>query len=149
MINVEIGIYPLRPEMASRIPTRATPGSVGWDIQADLKEDIRLEPGERVLIPTGIALEIPEGYEGQIRPRSGWAHRTGVTLLNSPGTIDSDYRGEIKILLINLGKEPVWIRDGDRIAQLVFAKVSSVCWRLCDGIRPTERGEGGFGHTGR
>jgi len=149
MPDVEIGIYPLKPDTASRIPTKATSGSAGWDLQAHLEAAVCLEPGERVLIPTGIALEIPEGYEGQIRPRSGWAHHTGVTLLNSPGTIDSDYRGEIKILLINLGPSPVWIQDGDRIAQLVIAKVPSVRWSLRDKIHPTSRGKGGFGHTGR
>ena len=149
MSDVEIGVYPLTPAAGSRIPSRATRGAAGWDIKADLKEDVCLEPGERMLIPTGIALEIPEGYEGQIRPRSGWAQRTGVTLLNSPGTIDSDYRGEVKILLINLGKEPVWIRDGDRIAQLVFAEISPVRLALREEMSPTKRGEGGFGHTGR
>jgi len=147
--EIEIGFHPLTPRAESRLPERATEGAAGWDIRALLTKALRIEPGERVLIPTGFALTIPRGYEAQLRPRSGWALRTGVTLLNSPGTIDSDYRGEIKILLINLGNEAVWVRDGDRIAQLVIGKVQPVTFVKKEAVIPTSRGEGGFGHTGR
>ena len=146
---MEIGFYPLTAAVESRLPAKATEGAAGWDVQAFLHEDICLKPGQRALIPTGFVLAIPEGLEAQLRPRSGWAWRTGVTLLNSPGTIDSDYRGEVKILLINLGHEEVWIRDGDRIAQIVFSRVLPVEFVVLKGIDQTPRGTGGFGHSGR
>ncbi len=149
MEEIEIGFHPLTPKALSRLPKRATEGAAGWDVQAMLDETICLEPGQRTLIPTGFAMSLPEGYEAQVRPRSGWAYRTGVTLLNTPGTIDSDYRGEVKVLLVNLGDEPVWIRDGDRIAQLVIGKVLPVKFVMKEKIEDTPRGEGGFGHSGR
>ncbi len=132
------------------IPERATPGSAGLDLRACLADPLTLDPGHRALIPTGFAVALPEGYEGQIRPRSGLAVREGLTLLNSPGTIDSDYRGEIAVVAINLGQAPVTIRRGDRIAQLVIAPVSTPGVRLApaDRLPPTGRGDGGFGHTG-
>lgn len=145
---VKIGFYPLASNAISRIPSKATSGAAGWDIQANLSDDVCLKPGERALIPTGFSLVVPEGFEIQLRPRSGWAYRTGVTLLNSPGTIDSDYRGEIKVLLINLGNQEVWIRDKDRIAQLVLGKVLPIQFDVVDRVSETPRGSKGFGHTG-
>ena len=119
------------------------------DLLADVTEPIRLRPAERALVPTGLAVEIPLGFEGQVRPRSGLALRHGVTLLNSPGTIDADYRGELQVLLINLGAEDFCVRRGDRIAQLVIAPVARATWREADDLAPTRRGPGGFGHTDR
>jgi len=129
------------------LPRYQTPGASGLDLVAAVPEEVRLEPGERRLIPTGLFLEIPPGYEAQVRPRSGLALRHGLTVANSPGTIDSDYRGEVGVILINLGSEPVTITRGMRIAQMVFQPVLRV--ELVEGEpRPTERGPGGFGHTG-
>ncbi len=130
-------------------PAAATPGSAGLDLRACIVQDLSLEPGSRVLIPTGFSMALPEGYEGQVRPRSGLALRHGLTMLNSPGTIDSDYRGEIAVIAINLGQEPVVIRRGDRIAQLVIARVPGARLRPVDSLPPTGRGGGGFGHTGQ
>lgn len=129
------------------LPRYMSAGASGMDLAACVAEPVRLKPGERQLIPTGIRVAIPPGYEGQVRPRSGLAIRQGLTLLNAPGTIDSDYRGEVKVVLINLGNEEVEIRRGDRIAQLVFARVQ---WaQLQEGrVEETPRGGGGFGHTG-
>jgi len=149
MEEIEIAFHPLIPEARARLPKKATEGAAGWDIQAMLEEPIHLAPGERTLVPTGFALSLPMGVEAQLRPRSGWAYHTGVTLLNTPGTIDSDYRGEIKILLINLGNEAVWIRDGDRIAQLVIGKVWPARFVIREEKTRTQRGSGGFGHSGR
>lgn len=133
----------------ARIPERMTKGAAGWDLHACLgPEGLTLEPGERRAVPTGFALVIPLGMEGQIRPRSGLALRKGVTLLNSPGTIDADYRGEISVLLVNLGSEAVHFAHGDRIAQLVFATVAPVELEPIDALPESERGEGGFGSTG-
>jgi dUTP pyrophosphatase len=129
-------------------PKPATPGSVGVDLRACLEEPRTLQPGARALIPTGFMIALPEGFEAQVRPRSGLAARQGLTLLNSPGTIDSDYRGEIVVVAINLGQEPVTIRRGDRIAQLIVAPVSRVTLVPADHLPSTARGEGGFGHTG-
>jgi len=128
------------------LPTYATEGSAGLDLRADV--DVRLEPGQRALVPTGIALEIPPGYEGQVRPRSGLALRHGLGMVNAPGTIDSDYRGEIGVILINLGNEPVELRRGERIAQLVLARCERAVLEEAEELGPTARGEGGFGHTG-
>jgi len=124
--------------------------AAGLDVVAGLAEDepLELAPGARVLVPTGFALELPPGYEAQLRPRSGLALKSGVTLLNSPGTIDADYRGEVKVLLINLGAKPAIIRRGDRIAQLVVARVEHVRIELADELGSTSRGHGGFGSTG-
>jgi len=130
------------------LPTYATPGSAGLDIRANLATAITLQPLERFLVPTGLFMEIPQGYEGQMRPRSGLAIKHGITCLNSPGTIDSDYRGELKVVLVNLGNEPQTIQHGDRIAQLVIAKVSQAELVQVVELNSSLRGEGGFGHTG-
>lgn len=130
------------------LPRYMTKHSSGMDLYAAVDEEVTLEPGERKLIPTGIALSIPKGYEGQIRPRSGLALRNGVTLVNTPGTIDADYRGEVGILLINFGRQPFKVRRGDRIAQLVIAPVYRAALELADDLDDTPRREGGFGHTG-
>ncbi|MDQ7039929.1 MAG: dUTP diphosphatase [Rhodothermus sp.] len=133
------------------LPVYATPYSAGMDLRAAVPEDkpLVLEPGRWTLVPTGLVLALPPGYEGQVRPRSGLAARHGVTVLNSPGTIDADYRGEIKVLLINLGTEPFVIRRGERIAQLVVARHERVVWEECASLDATERGSGGFGSTGK
>ena len=130
------------------LPKYMTEYSAGMDLCAAVKEEITLEPGERKLIPTGIALSIPEGYEGQVRPRSGLALRNGITLVNTPGTIDADYRGEVGVLLINLGRQPFKVRRGDRVAQLVIAPVFQATIELVDELDDTPRSAGGFGHTG-
>ena len=129
------------------LPSYATAGSAGLDLRADAP--VTLAPGERALVPTGLALAIPEGFEGQVRPRSGLAIRDGVTCLNSPGTIDSDFRGEICVVLANLGQKPVKLARGDRIAQLVIASVERAELLEAASLPSTGRGEGGFGHTGR
>ena len=131
------------------LPTKGTTGSAGYDIRARLDEDAVLKPFERRLFKTGIYIEIPEGYEAQMRPRSGLAIRNGVTLVNGVGTIDSDYRGEIMIPLINLGQEDVMIKDGDRIAQMIIARYEDIEWDEESGFTGTQRGTGGFGHTGK
>ena len=131
------------------LPRYATNGSSGMDMLAWLFADIVLAPLERALIPTGLFIELPEGFEIQVRPRSGLAIKQGLTCLNSPGTVDSDYRGELKVILINLSNEPQTIRSGDRIAQMVLQKVEKINWQTVDSINETERGSGGFGHTGK
>ncbi len=131
------------------LPAYATPGSSGMDIRANLDQPISLKPMERTLVPTGILMEIPQGYEVQVRPRSGLAFKQGITCLNTPGTIDADYRGEIKVILINLSQEEQVISHGDRIAQLVVQKVEQVSWKLVEELEETERSAGGFGHTGK
>jgi dUTP pyrophosphatase len=131
------------------LPAYATEGSSGLDLRAFLPEPITLAPLQRVLVPTGLFIELPIGYEAQVRPRSGLALKQGITCLNTPGTIDADYRGEIKILLINLSTENCVIQDGDRIAQLVIQTVTQVKWVLVDTLNETSRAEGGFGHTGK
>jgi dUTP pyrophosphatase len=131
------------------LPAYATEGSSGMDVRAELKEPIILGPMQRVLVPTGLFLEIPEGFEAQIRPRSGLAIKQGLTCLNTPGTIDADYRGEIKVILINLSSEEQTIEHGDRIAQMVFQQVSKVDLVEVDEIGETKRNAGGFGHTGK
>jgi dUTP pyrophosphatase len=133
---------------SNNLPSYSTSGSAGMDLQANLKEPLSLKPFNRALVPTGIFLELPEGYEAQVRPRSGLAINKGITCLNSPGTIDSDYRGEIKIILINLSQEEQTINHGDRIAQLVIAKVETAECILVQQLKHTQRGDGGFGHTG-
>lgn len=129
------------------LPSYATEGAAGLDLRADLS--VTLAPGERALVPTGLALAIPPGFEAQVRPRSGLALKEGVTCLNSPGTIDSDYRGEVGVILVNLGQREVRLARGDRIAQLVFARVERAELLEAVSLPPTGRGEGGFGHTGR
>lgn len=131
------------------LPAYHTPGAAGMDLLADTEEPIRLGPGERALVPTGLAIEIPSGFEAQVRPRSGLALRHGVTLLNAPGTIDADYRGEIQVLLANFGSQEFTVHRGDRIAQLVVAPVRRIAWREVNELGPTSRGDGGFGHTDR
>jgi dUTP pyrophosphatase len=131
------------------LPAPATAGSVGVDLHAALTADAVLAPGERVLIPTGISIAVPPGYEAQVRPRSGLALRHGIVLPNAPGTIDSDYRGEIKVILCNLGEEAFTVRRGDRIAQLVIAPVMIAEWDERPSLEETERADGGFGHSGR
>jgi dUTP pyrophosphatase len=131
------------------LPAPATLGSAGMDIRANLVGKIMLKPMERQLIPTGLFVEIPEGYEAQIRPRSGLAIKMGITCLNSPGTIDSDFRGEIKIILINLSQEDQVVQNGDRIAQMVVNKIEKIDWEETEQISMTERNQGGFGHTGK
>jgi dUTP pyrophosphatase len=129
-------------------PQYASAHSSGADIRATLDEPVVLHPGERTLVPTGMYLEIPEGFEAQVRPRSGLAHRHGITVLNSPGTIDCDYRGEVRVILINLGREPYTISDGDRIAQMVFSPVIQAEFYSSPALEESDRGEGGFGSTG-
>lgn len=130
------------------MPCYMTEQSAGMDLHAALEEPLSLEPGARVLIPTGLALEIPPGYEGQIRPRSGLALRQGIALVNAPGTIDADYRGEVGVIVINHGQTPVLFSPGDRIAQLVVAPVTRVAFTEVPALVETQRGTGGFGHTG-
>lgn len=130
------------------LPVYATEGSSGMDIRANLTQPISLPATARVLVPTGLFIELPEGYEAQVRPRSGLAVKQGITCLNTPGTIDSDYRGEIRVLLINLSNEVQVIHPADRIAQLVVQKVEKVLWEETGKIAETLRGDGGFGHTG-
>jgi dUTP pyrophosphatase len=131
------------------LPDYATAGSSGLDLRANLESPVVLNSLERQLIPTGLFMEIPEGFEAQVRPRSGLAIKQGLTCLNSPGTIDADYRGEIKIILINLSSDPQQVNDGDRIAQLVFQKVEKVNLISVSELSSSERAEGGFGHTGK
>jgi dUTP pyrophosphatase len=131
------------------LPEYATAGSSGMDIRANLEISQALQPFERILIPTGLFIELPTGFEAQIRPRSGLAIKHGITCLNSPGTIDSDYRGEIKIILINLSQEEQVIHHGDRIAQMIFQKVARITWQESDELEITVRNAGGFGHTGK
>ena len=131
------------------IPLYSTKQSAGMDIRADLTESLVLKPFERKLIPTGLYIQLPDGYEAQIRPRSGLAITKGVTVLNSPGTIDADYRGEIKIILINLSQEDFIINHGERIAQMIISAYKQVEWEEVIQLDDSERGEGGFGHTGK
>jgi len=130
------------------LPEYATPHSAGLDLRANLDSPVVLKPLERDMIPTGLFMELPEGYEAQVRPRSGLAAKHGISVLNSPGTIDADYRGEIKVILVNLSNEPFTVNDGERIAQLVVAKHEQVSWVISDELTSSERGSGGFGHTG-
>ena len=130
------------------IPRRATPRSAGFDLRARVDAPLTLAPGERALVPTGIAIALPDGYEAQVRPRSGLALRSGLTLLNAPGTVDADYRGEIGAVVVNHGNEPVTIERGDRIAQLVVQPVPDAVLEETDALPDSARGPGGFGHTG-
>ena len=148
MIAREIPILRLPHAADLALPAYATAQSAGLDLLAAIEEDVVLRPGERRLIPSGIAIALPPGLEAQVRPRSGLALKHGVTLLNSPGTVDADYRGEIGVVLVNLGQEPYTITRGSRIAQMVVAEHSRVRWRSVDALEPSERGSGGFGSTG-
>ena len=144
----ELKVYVVRKEGVI-LPAYATPAASGMDLRADVDVPLVLAPMERALVPTGLAVSIPQGYEGEVRPRSGLAVNAGVTVLNAPGTIDADYRGEIKVILINLGDAPFEIRKGERIAQIVFKKVAHVLWQEVDQLPESERGAGGFGSTGK
>lgn len=130
------------------LPGYSTVASAGMDLRANIEQPVVLEPLQRKLIPTGLYVELPVGFEAQIRPRSGLALKKGITVLNSPGTIDADYRGEIGIILINLSNQPVVIEDGERICQMIIAKHEIVTWNEVETLEETERGDGGFGHTG-
>lgn len=130
------------------LPAPATAGAAGVDLSAAVDAELVLEPGARALVPTGLALAIPAGFEGQVRARSGLALRHGIVLPNAPGTIDSDYRGELQVILWNAGREPFRVARGDRIAQLVIVRVAQVAWQEVEALPPTDRGAGGFGHTG-
>ena len=134
---------------SGNIPAYETEGSAGMDLKAVLNEPVIMAPGERRLIPTGLFIELPQGYEAQVRARSGLAIKHGITLINCVGTIDSDYRGEIQVPLVNLGQEDFEIKNGERIAQMVIAKYEQISWKITDELSETERGAGGFGHTGR
>lgn len=131
-----------------KLPHYATAGAAGMDLNANIEESIVLKPLERTLVATGLFLEIPLGYEAQIRPRSGLAFKNGLTVLNSPGTIDADYRGEVKVILVNLSNQDFTINDGERVAQMVIAKHEQAVWVEVEQLKETDRGEGGFGHTG-
>lgn len=131
------------------LPEYMTSGAAGMDLRAAVREPVTLEPGGRALVTTGLRLEIPQGYEGQVRPRSGLAARHGVTILNSPGTIDADYRGVVQVILVNFGAEPFTVQRGERIAQLVIAPVVQAQILEGESLSPTARGDGGFGHSGR
>lgn len=131
------------------LPQYATALSAGLDLRANLEEGITLQPMERRLVPTGLSIALPEGYEAQVRPRSGLALKHGITLLNTPGTIDADYRGEIGVIMVNLSDTPFNIADGDRIAQLVIARYEQAEWEAVEALDSTKRGDGGFGHTGK
>jgi 2-C-methyl-D-erythritol 2,4-cyclodiphosphate synthase len=142
-------LVPVVTQSAFPLPVYATQGSAGLDVRANIAEPESLAPMERKLLPTGLFLQIPMGYEAQIRPRSGLAVQQGITVLNSPGTIDSDYRGEVKVILINLSPEPQVIHPGDRIAQMVFQQVTTIQWKQVGEIEGTKRADGGFGHSGK
>ncbi len=134
---------------SNALPVYETEGSAGMDLRANLSEDVILKPLERALIPTGLRIELPLGYEAQVRPRSGLAAKHGITVLNTPGTIDADYRGEIKVILVNLSNENFTIKHGERVAQMIIAKHETVTLVAVDELSQTTRGEGGFGHTGK
>lgn len=144
MIDIQVKIV----RTGAQLPRYMSANAAGLDLCAALDKPVILQPGDRTLVPTGLALAIPAGFEGQVRPRSGLALRQGISMVNTPGTIDADYRGEIGVILINHGQDPVTISTGDRIAQLVIAPVVQADLRLVDSLDETERGSGGFGHTG-
>ncbi len=148
--TIAFGLIPVRIINQGKhpLPSYATEHSAGMDLRANLDAPIVLASGQRALIPTGLFLELPEGTEAQVRPRSGMAFKHGVTVLNAPGTIDADYRGEVGVLLINHGQEPFEVKDGERVAQLVVARYIRITLEESDDLRRTERGDGGFGHTG-
>jgi len=143
-----ITIKRMRSGSSHSLPVYMTPHAAGMDLSADLDHDLELKPGARALVPTGIAIALPVGYEAQIRPRSGLAIKHGITLVNAPGTIDADYRGEICVIMINHGSEPFTVRSGDRVAQMVVARFVRVEWQEAEELDETTRGDGGFGHTG-
>jgi dUTP pyrophosphatase len=146
---VRVRITRLRAAHDLPLPARATRGAAGFDLHAAVEADLVLAPRQRALVPTGFAIAVPEGYEAQVRPRSGLALEHGIVLPNAPGTIDSDYRGEVKVIVCNTGEQAFTIRRGDRIAQLVIAPVVQAEWEEAASLEPTERGAGGFGSSGR
>lgn len=145
-VQVEVAVLPHGQGLP--LPTYATPGAAGADVCAAVEGEVVLPPGGRVAVPTGLVVAVPEGYEMQVRPRSGLALHHGITVANAPGTVDSDFRGELKVILVNLGDRPFVVRRGDRIAQLVVAPVVRAQFRKAEGLSTTARGEGGFGSTG-
>lgn len=145
---VSVALQPLEHAVGLSLPSYATAQSAGMDLVAALEEAVELSPGERMLIPTGLSIALPPGFEAQVRPRSGLALKHGVTVLNSPGTIDADYRGEIKVILANLGQEPFTVERGMRVAQMVVARHETVAWQVVESLEDTDRGSGGFGSTG-
>ena len=151
MSKVKIQVAPLPHFEGLQLPAYETALSAGMDLRAAVPEaePIVLAPGHRAMVPTGLTIALPAGYEAQVRPRSGLAAKNGITCLNSPGTVDADYRGEMKVILINLGQEPFTIKRGERIAQMVVAPVTQGEWEVVDALSETERGTGGFGSTGR
>jgi dUTP pyrophosphatase len=142
-------IIPIVNHSHHPLPSYATAGSSGVDLRAFIPSSLQLAPMERILVPTGLHIALPPNWEAQVRPRSGLAIKQGLTCLNTPGTIDADYRGEIKVILINLSNEVQTIQDGDRIAQMVFQQVEKMEWQLVTSLETTQRGDGGFGHTGK
>lgn len=150
MESVHVQVIRVRPEEDADLPLPRymTAASAGLDLTAAVREPVDVEPGRITLIPTGLAVALPEGFEAQIRPRSGLALKKGLTIINAPGTIDADYRGEIGLAVVNLGQEPVTINRGDRVAQMVVTRVWQAELQLVDKLTDTERGDGGFGHTG-
>lgn len=148
MTKINVALKVLDHAVGMKLPTYETEQSAGMDLTAALEEAFDLEPGMRTLIPTGLSIALPKGYEAQIRPRSGLALKNGITVLNTPGTVDADYRGEIKVILANLGTETFTIERGMRIAQMVIAKHEQISWEKVDDLDETSRGEGGFGSTG-
>lgn len=146
MINVDVKRLPHGSDLP--LPEYATPDSAGLDLLAAVDADVTLAPGTRMLVPTGLSIALPPGYEAQVRPRSGLALRNGITVLNSPGTVDADYRGEVRVILANLGDAPFVITRGMRIAQMVVAPVTQLRWQEVDALPDSERGAGGFGSTG-
>ena len=148
MSEIKVALKVLDHAVGMKLPTYETEQSAGMDLTAAIEEAFDLEPGMRTLIPTGLAIALPKGFEAQIRPRSGLAYKNGVTVLNSPGTVDADYRGEIKVLLANLGQEPFTVERGMRIAQMVIAKHEHISWIEVENLDETDRGAGGFGSTG-
>ena len=145
---VKVALKPLEHAVGLKLPAYETDQSAGMDLSAAIEEALELGPGERALVPTGLTIALPAGYEAQVRPRSGLAIKHGITVLNTPGTVDADYRGEIKVVLVNLGSENFTIERGMRIAQMVIAKHEHIEWSVVEDLDETERGSGGFGSTG-
>jgi dUTP pyrophosphatase len=145
---VRVRVKRLPTSLDLPLPAPGSPGSAGLDLRAAVEDELLIHPGERALVPTGLAVAIPPGWEGQLRPRSGLAVRHGIGILNSPGTIDSDYRGEVRVILVNHGREVFTVRRGDRIAQLLLARAEAIEWEEAMELDDSERGQGGFGSTG-
>lgn len=148
MTTIDVPVLKLASSDGLPLPAYATVGSAGLDLAAAVTEPVIIAPGARAMVPTGLAIALPVGFEAQVRPRSGLAARSGVTVLNTPGTIDSDYRGEIQVILVNFGDAPFKVTRGERIAQLVVAPVTQLAWQITDRLPDTVRGAGGFGSTG-